>query len=99
MQPVSPSIDERSRKNLSLILRTLAEVTQVKVAERMCVSESTISRMNEDYFRRIAELVAAMDLKLVPADLEMWDEGYVENLRKVLAAELVLGRKPNIPFG
>lgn len=99
MQTVSPSIDERARKNLTLILRTLAEVTQVKVAELIGVHESSISRLKGEDFARIASIIAALGLQLVPGDMEMWDGEYIANLRKVLAAELALSRKPDTPFG
>lgn len=88
MATVSPLIDERARKNLATILRALASVTQVRVAELMGVHESSISRLKQEDFTRMAAILAACGLKAVPEDQEVWEPGYLESLRHLLAIEL-----------
>ena len=64
---------ERARKNLNQILRSLASTGQKRVAERMKLGESTVSKMrNQDNgeikitFPSIADGLAEMGLKVVP---------------------------------
>jgi hypothetical protein len=85
---LSPEVRARARKNLGVLLHGLAEASQVKVAARLRVSESTISRMKDAEYEKIAAFVAACGLKLVPEDQETHDSGYVEGLRQLLAIEL-----------
>jgi len=65
-------VSERARRNLSAILRALATVGQVRAAERMGVSESTLSRMKDADLQRIADLLAACGLKVVGEDLKLY---------------------------
>lgn len=74
-------MSDAARKCERTILQTLARVSQVKVAERMGVSESTVSRIDKGH---IATFVAACGLKLVPADMQCFDPEYIKSL-KVLA--------------
>jgi hypothetical protein len=66
MTTPSPQPDERARKNLATILQALATVTQVKVAERLRTSESTVHRTKDDA-RRWLDRVRALSLKPPPA--------------------------------
>lgn len=64
---------ERSRKAECLVLRRLASVGQVHVAEALNVSESTVSRMKEGA-RQWIDLLDACGLKVVPADMQCYRE-------------------------
>lgn len=88
MPAVSPIIEARARKNRGAILRGMAEQSQVKVAERMGVNESSVSRMKDVEVERIATFLAACGLKLVREDQECYEPGYIESLRQLLAIEL-----------
>lgn len=68
---------ERSRKNLQQILRGLSAIGHVKAAEITGLSEGTISKMQarkgengnpdiKNNFPALADLLAAMNLKVVP---------------------------------
>lgn len=81
MPAVCAAVSESARKCERVILQTLARVSQVRVAERMGVSESTVSRIDKTC---IANFVAACGLKLVPADMQCFDSEYIKSL-KVLA--------------
>ncbi len=88
MAQVSQQIDARARKNLTVLLRAIGNVSQVRMAERLGVDESTVSRMKSSEFERIASVVAACGLKLVPEEQEVYEPGYLEKLRDVLSVEL-----------
>lgn len=85
MTTVSAAPAERSRKNLTAILKALSEVGQARVAERLGVSESTVSRMKDTEIERMAAVLSACGLKVVPED---WRDVEPELLRalSVLAA-------------
>lgn len=103
MPAVSPTIEARARKNLAVILRAMAHASQVKVAERMGLDQSSVSRMKNAGIKdaeveRIATFIAACGLKVVPEDEECYEAGYLESLRQLLAVEL--SRKvPTSGFG
>jgi hypothetical protein len=99
MSELSPEIAAKARKNETALLHALAETSQVKVAARMGVNESTISRMKDGEIAKIAAFAAACGLKLVPQDQVLQDRGYVENLRQLLAVELQRRDAPKSNFG
>jgi predicted DNA-binding protein (UPF0251 family) len=57
----------------SVILQRLAEVTQTRAAEIMGVHASTVSRMHND-ISDVAKLLAAIGLKVAPADSIVTDQ-------------------------
>ena len=63
---------ERSRKIESTILQALASKGQAHVAEFMGVSESKISRLKGDGIAELADFLAALDLKAVPAEMQCY---------------------------
>lgn len=78
MVAVSPQIAEASRKTERLLLQTLAERSQVKVAELLGVSESTVSRLDKS---SIAAFIAACGLKVVKAEMQCFDPEYIKSLK------------------
>lgn len=66
MAELSPAITESARKVERTVLKRLAQRSQVKVAELMGVSESTVSRIDKG---AIATFLAACGLKAVPQEM------------------------------
>lgn len=89
----SPQLDERARKNLASIFQGLSTVTQVKVAERLELSEPTISRMKEKEAAEMARFLAACGLKVVPERYECEDPVYLSSL-KLLASRYLASVAP-----
>ena len=79
-----------TRRNNSILLRCFAEVSQKVVADRIGVSEATISSIKSDQLERFAAIVAACGLKLVPITAQTYDESFVEALKTI--AVVGLGR-------
>ena len=92
MSELSPSIAEASRKIEKQILQSLAQRSQVKVAELLGVSESTVSRMDKT---SIAAFIAACGLKAVPITQVCFDPEYIQSL-KVLAGVGLRGVEPKL---
>ena len=84
MSAVSFQIAERARKNLTAILRALAEVGQVHAAQRMGVSETKVSRLKGEALEDVSMLLAACGIKCLPDQMECFDPEYVRAL-KVMA--------------
>lgn len=78
METVSDELHARSRKNYSLILKRMGLVGQVRIAQAINVHESTVSRMKESDFERIARMLAAMGLKVVPEDQDTLDRRKID---------------------
>lgn len=81
MNQVSAAIVQASRKNEQLILHSLAEHGQARIADMMGVHESTISRFKDGGISQASALVAALGLKIVPQRMECFDPEYVRALR------------------
>ena len=77
MSASSPPPDERSRKNLTLILQSLASIGQARLAEGMRVSEATISRWKEAQAEQCAHALALMGLKVVPTTVRCFDPNQI----------------------
>lgn len=78
---------ERSRKNLSSVLKALASAGQRRVAEALGVHESTVSKMkSEGEFDRFCLLLAECGLKVVPIEMRCYPE-------KDLVAILTLAKR------
>ena len=70
-----------SRKCERTILRALASVGQKAAGEAIGKSETWVSRWkSEGDLKVVADLLAALGLKVVPADHLCYDRQYVENL-------------------
>lgn len=73
--------DTRARKNLTAILRAMANVGQATMAQRLGVNESTVSRMKDSELERIAAILSALDLKCVPASMQLIEPERINALR------------------
>ena len=87
---VEDAIRGAARRNHSLLLRCIAEVSQKRVAALIGVSETTMSDMKNDQLERIAALIAACGLKLTPVTHQTYDESYIGALKTL--AFVGLGR-------
>ncbi len=68
MSEVSQDVRESARKIETRMRNALAEMGQARVADKMNVSESTISRMKSDDIEKIALFIAALNCNLVSPD-------------------------------
>jgi Bacteriophage CII protein len=73
MPEVSPSASDASRKIERAILHALAEHGQAHAASVMGVSESSVSRMKDGQIEALSKLLAAIGLKVVPAQYKCLD--------------------------
>lgn len=71
---------ERARKNEQLILQRLASVGQVTAAAAIGVDESTVSRMKEGKIQQFSELLAVLNLKVVPEGMRCFDPKDIDTL-------------------
>ncbi len=81
MASLSPAIADRSRKNLTAVLRGLATVGQAKAADLLGVHESTVSRMKDGDLEKLCALLAACGLKVVPEAMQLFEPERIEALR------------------
>jgi DNA-binding XRE family transcriptional regulator len=85
---MSDMIRGRAQRTQSLLMRSMAAVTQRRVADMLGVSESALSAMKADHLERFAGLVVACGLKLVPATDQTFDESYISALKTLAAVGL-----------
>jgi len=85
MPAMSPTIADASRKNERMVLQTLAERSQVRVAELLGVSESTVSRIDKT---TVAAFLAACGLKVVKAEMRCFDPEYIRALKTLAGVGL-----------
>lgn len=79
---MSESIRAATRRNASLLAKSMASTSQRRVAELMGISESTLSGMkDDDKLDRIGALIAACGLKLAPVGEQTFDAPYINALR------------------
>jgi hypothetical protein len=69
-----------SRKVEREILRALASVGQSAVGKRIAKSETWVSRWKSEDLKSCAGLLAALGLKVVPADHKCYAPDYIEHL-------------------
>lgn len=96
MSALSPQIAETARKNERTILRALAERSQVRVAELLGTSETTVSRVDKS---AMAAFLAAAGLKAVPAERVCLDPRYVESLRVLAGIGLAAPEREQLDWG
>jgi hypothetical protein len=70
----------RSRKNYHFIVQKLASVGNAPVAVAVGCDEATISRMKPEKFEQFAQILAVLDLKIVPAEMRCFNERDIEML-------------------
>jgi hypothetical protein len=80
MTPDSHALAEASRKVTSIVLQGLARHGQVHVAQALGVSESTVSRMKTEDIPRMAGLLVACGLKVVPAEFRCYRPDTIDAL-------------------
>ncbi len=73
MPEVSAAITDTSRKIERTILQALAEKGQAHAATLMGASESAVSRMKDGQLEALSKLLAAIGLKVVPAQYKCLD--------------------------
>lgn len=70
----------RSRKNYSILMQKLMSIGNAPVAQAVGVDEATISRMKPEQFERFSQILAVLDLKIVPTEMRVFNERDVEAL-------------------
>ncbi|MWK59778.1 transcriptional regulator [Pseudomonas otitidis] len=70
----------RARKNFAVLMQRLASVGNAPVALAVGCDEATISRMKPDKFQQFAEILAVLDLKIVPNAMRCFNERDIENI-------------------
>lgn len=70
----------RARKNYSAILQRLASIGNLPVAIAMGKDESTVSRWKPEKYEEISQILAAMDLKIVPSQMRCFNERDIETI-------------------
>lgn len=82
MAEQSPALDESARKSIATAMRRIAQRGQNQVATALSVSPTTISRhlSEDDAFARSLRILAAVGLKVVPADWQCFSPRKVEIL-------------------
>lgn len=68
----------RSRKNMVILMQRLSSVGNAPVAAAVGCDEATISRMKPEKFQQFAEILAVLDLKIVPKGMRCFDERDIE---------------------
>ena len=84
MSEVSPDVRESARKIEQVIRNALAEMGQVRLADKVNTSESTISRWKDSGIDNLALLLAGLRLQVVSADANLID-GHEVKAMSVLA--------------
>ena len=88
---VSEVIRVVTKRNVSALLRGMAEVTQKRVADLIGVSEATLSDIKTDRLERFAALAAACGLKLVPITERSLADKHINALETLAAMALRSG--------
>ena len=84
-----------TRRNQTQILSALSEITQARVADRMGISETTLSRAKDGDIERLSSLLAACNLVATPRNHQMVDPDELFALR--VLARKTLDRAPREP--
>jgi transcriptional regulator with XRE-family HTH domain len=88
MSEVSVSLEEMTRKNQTVMLQMFASMTGAEVADRLGVSEATVSRFKSEETERCAKYLAALNLKVVPLTAREFDEDLLEALLTLARRQL-----------
>ncbi|MGR1216599.1 CII family transcriptional regulator [Metapseudomonas otitidis] len=70
----------RARKNFAVLMQRLASVGNAPVALAVGCDEATISRMKPEKFQQFAEILAVLDLKIVPKEMRCFHERDIETI-------------------
>jgi DNA-binding XRE family transcriptional regulator len=80
----------QARKNHTLLLQCIAEVSQKRVADLIGVSEATMSGIKNEQLERIAALVVACGLRLAPITERSYDDDYIRSVHTLAKRALEL---------
>ncbi|KAF1032982.1 MAG: hypothetical protein GAK37_00302 [Pseudomonas sp.] len=76
--PLSQEQTVRARKNYSVLMQHLASVGNAPVALAVGCDEATISRMKPEKFEQFCQILAVLDLKVVPKNMRCFDVRDIE---------------------
>lgn len=68
----------RARKNYSVLMQRLASVGNGPVALAVGCDEATISRMKPEKFEQFSQILAVLNLKVVPGEMRCFNERDIE---------------------
>ena len=88
MTEVSPDVRESARKTETTLRNALAEMGQARVADKMNVSESTISRMKDADIEKFALFIAAINCNIVGKDQRVVSASDLQVLKHLAARGL-----------
>ena len=76
--PLSQEQTVRARKNNALLMQRLASIGNAPVALVVGCDEATISRMKPEKFEQFCQILAVLDLKIVPTHMRCFNERDIE---------------------
>ena len=88
MAEVSQDVRESARKIETTLRNQLAEMGQARVADKMNVSESTISRMKDADIEKFALFIAAINCNIVGKDQRVVSASDLQVLKHLAARGL-----------
>ena len=88
MSEVSQDVRESARKIETQLRNALADMGQARVADKMNISESTISRMKDADIEKFALFIAALNLNIVGKDQRVVSATDLQVLRHLAARGL-----------
>lgn len=88
MAEVSQDVRESARKIETHLRNALAEMGQARVADKMNVSESTISRLKDGSIENLALFIAALNLNVIGKDQVVISKTDLQVLRHLAARGL-----------
>lgn len=88
-----------ARKSQTLILQRLASVGQATVGRALDKSETWVSRWKSEDSESCASLLAALDLKVVPAEQRCYPPEYIEHLRYFARIGMAQEQPPILDWG
>ncbi|MDI2595001.1 CII family transcriptional regulator [Pseudomonas sp. 681] len=68
----------RARKNYAVLMQRLASVGNGPVALAVGCDEATISRMKPEKFEQLSQILAVLNLKIVPGEMRCFNERDIE---------------------
>ncbi|MFY1054689.1 CII family transcriptional regulator [Ectopseudomonas khazarica] len=68
----------RARKNYAVLMQRLASIGNAPVALAVGCDEATISRMKPEKFEQFCQILAVLDLKVVPKEMRCFNERDIE---------------------
>lgn len=95
---MNDSIRDLARENKSAVRSALARVTQTKAAEAMGISDTTLGDWLEKHQERLAHVLAAVGLKVVPVSEKTYDPKRIASLID-LAGAGIEAMRPNSGWG